>query len=676
MLSVLSLHAALALLTGADHGGATTLDEIRVVGRSAAAIGSASSASVGSVDAAEIAARPLLRVGDVIELVPGLVATQHSGSGKANQYFLRGFNLDHGTDFSTFVDGMPVNLRSHGHGQGYTDLNFLIPELVQALNYSKGPYHAGIGDFSSAGGAQLLLADRITDRFEISAGEFGDRRGVLTADTALAGGDLLLGLEAQARDGAWSDIEEDLDKRNAVLRYSRESARGRGHLMLMHYRSDWNSADQIPQRAVEQGLIDRFGSLDDTLGGRSRRTSLSGGWSGLLGDSELRVRAYAIDYDFTLWSNFTYFLDDPGRGDQFQQFDARRYYGGDLEQHWHAARSSWTLGAELRIDDIDEVGLSRSRARQPLEDIRRDALQQSSLGLYAQHEFQWSPRLRSVLGLRGDAYRFEVDSALAANSGRVRDQQVSPKASLAYLASEHLELYASAGRGLHSNDARGTTLRIDPLSGEPADAVDPLVASHGAELGLRWRPREDVHASLALWRLELDSELLFVGDAGNTEASRASERDGAELGLYWDSGARLAADLELAWTRARFADADPAGREIPGALPFVASLSLRYEGPANTFAQARWRHFGRYPLIEDDSERSAGSDLVHLRVGRRFERWTLALDVLNLFDSGDRDIEYFYASRLLGEPAGGIEDRHFHLFEPRALRLSLAYRFD
>jgi outer membrane receptor protein involved in Fe transport len=680
MLAPISLHAALILLASADagfeFGSAAALDQISVVGRSASGIGLALSASEGSVGADEIAARPLLRVGDVIELVPGLVATQHSGSGKANQYFLRGFNLDHGTDFATYVDGMPVNLRSHGHGQGYTDLNFLIPELVQALNYSKGPYHAGIGDFSSAGSAELLLADRVADRIEIAAGELGDRRGVLSTDLAVAGGDLLFGAELHRRNGAWTDIDEDLDRRNAVLRYSRDSARGRGHLMLMHYRGDWNSADQIPQRAVEQGLVERFGSLDDSLGGRTRRSSLSGGWSGLIGESELRVRAYAVDYDFRLWSNFTYFLDDPERGDQFQQFDARRYYGGDLQQHWHSGRSTWTLGADARFDDIKDVGLRRSRARQLLQDIRRDAVEQSSLGLHAQHEFQWTPRLRSVFGLRGDFHRFEVDSALPANSGRRKAHQYSPKASLAYLASEGLELYASAGRGLHSNDARGTTLRVDPLSGEAADAVDPLVASRGAELGLRWQPQPQWHTSAALWRLELDSELLFVGDAGNTEATRASERHGLELGVYWDSGARLAADLELGWTRARFSDPDPAGREIPGALPFVASFSLRYEGPANTFAQARWRHFGRYPLVEDDSVRSAGSDIVHLRLGRRFERWTLALDVLNLFDSGDRDIEYFYASRLPGEPADGIEDRHFHPFEPRALRLSLGYRFD
>jgi hypothetical protein len=206
MLAPISLHAALILLASADagfeFGSAAALDQISVVGRSASGIGLALSASEGSVGADEIAARPLLRVGDVIELVPGLVATQHSGSGKANQYFLRGFNLDHGTDFATYVDGMPVNLRSHGHGQGYTDLNFLIPELVQALNYSKGPYHAGIGDFSSAGSAELLLADRVADRIEIAAGELGDRRGVLSTDLAVAGGDLLFGAELHRRNGA------------------------------------------------------------------------------------------------------------------------------------------------------------------------------------------------------------------------------------------------------------------------------------------------------------------------------------------------------------------------------------------------------------------------------------------------------------------------------------------
>lgn len=667
-----------ALLPGlSSDEKAKRLDAIEVVGRRTDVIGSAMSASEGVVTREEIAARPMLRGGDLIEFVPGMVATQHSGSGKANQYFLRGFNLDHGTDFATFVDGMPVNLRSHGHGQGYTDLNFLIPELVQTLTYRKGVQHVDVGDFSSAGSVRLALADRLdASSLQLGLGEYGYARGLLLGDLALASGNLVLALERQTQDGAWDDVDEDVGKRNAVLRWSVEGSDSRGHLMLMHYRNAWNSADQIPRRAVAQGLIGRLGSLDRTLGGDTRRDSLSAGWQGALAGGELQARAYAIDYDFQLWSNFTYFLDDPENGDQFRQFDQRRYYGGDLIQSWQRGDGRWQLGLDARRDSIDAVGLARSRQRQPLADIRRDAVAQSSLGLFAAYEHTWSEQLRGSLGLRSDRHRFRVDSDLGANSGRRRASAVSPKASLAWTPRPDLALYASAGEGLHSNDARGTTIRFDPISGEPVDAVDPLVESRGGELGARWHLADRWQASAALWRLDLDSELLFVGDAGTTEATRASRRDGLELGLYWIGGERWAADLELAWTDARFRDRDPAGSEIPGAVPFVASFSLRHEGPGGWFSQARWRHFGRYPLIEDGGVRSAGSDIVHLGLGKRLGRWTASLDLLNLLDSRDSDIEYFYASRLPGEPEDGVEDIHFHGFEPRTLRLGLSYRFD
>ncbi len=677
------LAAHLILLSGIAGGedpeAAPTpnrLDRIEVVGRRVESIGEARSASEGTISRDEIAARPMLRGGDMVEFVPGLVATQHSGSGKANQYFLRGFNLDHGTDFASFVDGMPVNMRSHGHGQGYTDLNFLIPELVQSLRYRKGPYHADVGDFSSAGSAQFRIADRVDgNRAELAAGEYGFARGLLLADTRAGSGNLLLALERQHHDGAWRDVDEDVGKRNVVLRWSGSGEVGDVHVMAMHYRNEWNSPDQIPLRAVESGLIDRLGSIDTTLGGTSARDSLSGGWQRDVGDGSWHARAYLIDYRLDLWSNFTYFLDEPERGDQFRQFDDRRYRGGDVSYLRQGDTLEWKLGLDYRRDDIDEVGLARSRARAPLEDIRRDSVSQYSVGLFADAELRLTPTLRAQFGLRSDHHRFAVKSDEPLNSGRRRASALSPKAGIAWSPDSALELYANIGEGLHSNDARGATLRVDPQSGEPADAVDPLVASRGGELGLRWILDDGLHASAALWRLGLDSELLFVGDAGNTEATRPSLREGVEVGLYWVGGRHWSADVELAWTDARFRDDDPAGEEIPGSVPFVASLSLRYVGDTDWFAQARWRHFGRYALIEDASERAANSSIVNLRAGRRFGSWTLALDVLNLFDSADFDIEYFYASRLPGEPDGGVEDRHVHAFEPRTLRLSASLAF-
>jgi hypothetical protein len=663
--------------TSATPPAAVDLDRIDVIGRRLNLVGEAISASEGSVGQAEIAARPSLRTGDLLEFVPGLVATQHSGSGKANQYFLRGFNLDHGTDFATFVDAMPVNMRTHGHGQGYTDLNFLIPETVEELDYRKGNYYADVGDFSSAGSARFRIADRLDGSAELGVGEDGYLRGVVVDSVDLgSSGALLYGVEAQRYDGPWTDIDEDVRKFNGLLKYSADVAGGRGSVTVMGYENEWNSPDQIPQRAVAQGLIDELGSLDTTLGGKSSRSSVSLDWRGRVLGGDFSASAYAIDYDMRLFSNFTYFLDDPDNGDQFQQLDERRIYGFALSQQWDTGRARWRVGAEGRFDDIERVGLYRTAARQRLSTVREDAVEEGSFGVHAANEFRFNDAWRSYVGVRHDRYDFDVDArSLPVNSGRADDSATSAKASLAWTPSKSTEFYLSYGQGFHSNDARGATIRIDPASGDAVDPVDALVDSEGYELGARLFFSNRVHATAALWRLDLDSELLFVGDAGTTEGSRPSRRDGVELGVYWFGNRYFEGDLEASYTRSRFSDSDPAGDEIPGAIPLVLSAGITGKLDSGWTGTLRVRHFGPYPLIEDDSVESDGSTLVNLRVGKQWRRLGLHLDVLNLLDSDDHDIDYFYASRLPGEPDEGVEDIHYHVFEPRTVRLSVQWKF-
>ncbi|MFC0676618.1 TonB-dependent receptor [Lysobacter korlensis] len=662
--------------SGAASLAATDLDRVTVVGRRLNLVGEAVSASEGSVSQSDIADRPMLRTGDLLEFVPGLVATQHSGSGKANQYFLRGFNLDHGTDFATFVDDMPVNMRTHGHGHGWTDLNFLIPEAVEELTYRKGTYYADVGDFSSAGTARFRIADELADgHVALTVGEHGYGRVVTADSNPLAGGQLLHAAELQVYDGPWQDIDEDVRKGSALLRYSAPIGGGRGHVMLMGYRNEWNSPDQIPQRAVDQGLISTLGSLDTTVGGEASRYSLSGGWSGAAFGGQLRGSVYAIDSALDLWSNFTYLLDDPDNGDQFQQIDERRVYGFALSQQWERGRSRWRIGARGRFDDIDRVALLRSVARQPFATVRDDRVEEASLGVFVANEWRINDRWRSYVGVRHDEYDFDVDSSLPVNSGRARAGQTSYKASVAYEPRDGMELYASAGTGFHSNDARGTTIRIDPVTLEAVEPVDPLVESVGAELGARLFFSERFHATVALWALRLDSELLFVGDAGTTEASRPSRREGIELGMYWFGSRYHTANIEASYSRASFRDDDPAGDAIPGSIPLVVSAGVTGRYARGWTASAQLKHFGAYPLIEDASVKSDGSTIVNLRVGREWKRFGAFVDVLNLLDSGDHDVDYFYASRLPGEPADGIEDIHFHVFPPRNLRLTLEYRF-
>ncbi|MEO6155290.1 MAG: TonB-dependent receptor, partial [Thermomonas sp.] len=620
--------------------------------------------------------RPLLRTGDLLELVPGLVATQHSGSGKANQYFLRGFNLDHGTDFSTSIDGMPVNMRTHGHGQGYTDLNFLIPETIGSLTYRKGTYYADVGDFSSAGSAQFGVSDSVdSGQAALSVGADNYRRLMVMDSTKVGNGDLLYAGEFQTYDGPWTDISEDVRKNNVLLRYSVDAGGGRAHATFMGYDNTWNSADQIPQRAVDQGLISEFGSLDTTVGGESSRYSVSGGWAGPLFSGTLTADAYAIDYKLNLWSDFTYFLDDPVNGDQFQQVDNRKIYGFKLSQQWDSGRSRWRVGAEGRQDNIGRVALLHTVNRQPISTVRDDRVREGSLGVFVANEFRFNDRWRSYVGVRRDQYRFNVDSSLAANSGRANAGITSYKGSLAYQPMESLELYASYGTGFHSNDARGTTITVAPASGDPVDKVNPLVGSKGAELGARLHFSDALQGTLAFWTLKLDSELLFVGDAGTTEASRPSKRDGVEASLYWFPNQHYTANLEASYTRSKFRDFDPAGDEVLGSIPLVVGAGITGHYDNGWLASAQLKHFGRYPLIEDNSIKSQGSTLLNLRVGRDWSSVGVYLDVLNVLNSDDHDIDYYYSSRLQGEPAGGMDDVHFHVFPKRSLRLSVRYNF-
>jgi outer membrane receptor protein involved in Fe transport len=654
------------------------LDEVRVVGHYDNSVGSSDAASQGVVGASLLENRPALRTGEILEYVPGMIVTQHSGDGKANQYFLRGFNLDHGTDFATRVDGVPVNLPTHGHGHGYTDLNFLMPELVERIEYRKGPYFADNGDFSTAGSADIVLRDRLERPLvSIGIGEHGYGRLFGAGSVATAHGNWLAAFEHHVRDGPWVE-PADLRRDNALLRYSERRGADRMDVTAMLYDSRWGATDQVPQRAIDSGLIDRFGTLDPTDGGRSRRASLSARLRRSLGDGSFEARAWLLAYRMNLLSNFTWFLDDPVNGDQFEQTDWRRATGGELRRTWQSGMGGLPLrhavGLQWRHDRID-VGLHKTRAGERLDTIRDDSVRQSSAAVFAESEVTWRPWLRTVAGLRFDRYWFDVDALQSANTGSTHAGRMSPKLSAILGPWSRTELFLNWGRGFHSNDARGTVTRIDPATGDPAEPVPGLVPANGFELGLRTEAIPGLQSSLSLWQLETDSELVFVGDAGTTEAGRPARRRGVELGNRYMPVPWLIVDADLAWTRARFTDADPAGNRIPGAVERVASVAVTLRDGDRWLASLQLRHLGARPLVEDNTVRAGSASLVNLRLGWRLARHArLHLDVFNLFDREANDIEYAYESRLPGEP-GPVFDRHVHPVEPRTARLSLLLEF-
>lgn len=657
-----------------------TMAPVVVTGRTESLLGMVESASAGRVGQAALQTRPLLRPGEVLEAVPGVVITQHSGSGKANQYFLRGFNLDHGTDFATHIDGVPINFPTHAHGQGYTDVNFLIPEIVDYVTYRKGPYYAEVGDFASAGMADIHLVTTLPmGLVHVGVGEHDLYRVVVAQTPPLGAGRLLYAFEGQLYNGPW-DRPENLRKFNAFLKYSLTRGPVTFTLGATAYTNRWDATDQIPQRAVDQGLIPRLGTLDTSDGGRTSRYSLYSTWEQKGPRSQTAAHAYLVYYRFNLFSNFTFFLDDPERGDQFEQVDRRVVVGGAVAQTWY---STWrqvamdhTLGLQVRHDAIPTVGLHKTLRRERLRTVRDDTVHETSIGFYYQNQTQWLAKLRTVLGVRGDVFVFDVASDTPANSGRATDAIASPKLSVVLGPWAQTEFYLNGGLGFHSNDARGTTITIDPASGAPATRVTPLVRSTGAEVGLRstWIP--GLTSTLAFWYLTLDSELVFVGDAGSTEASRPSRRYGIEWANFYQVTPWLKVDVDLSHSYARFRDTDPVGRQIPGSIETVLATGVTAQCPCGLFGSLRARYFGPRPLIEDKSVRSAATTLLHLQAGYTYnKRLTARLDVLNLLNARDHDIDYFYVSRLPGEPADGVADRHFHPVEPRAVRFYLTYAF-
>jgi hypothetical protein len=655
------------------------LGEIVVEGRSANLVGVATAASSGLVGQEQIAVRPLLRVGEVLETVPGAIVTQHSGSGKANQFFLRGFNLDHGTDFAASVDGVPMNLPTHAHGQGYLDLNFLIPELVETVAFEKGPQNAAAGDFAAAGRAEIRLARRLD--VGIAEAEAGSDNFVaaIVADSWRVGrGDVLVALRGQVTDGPWVQPENGT-LASGVVKYSTGTARNGVEVTAMGYHNDWTATDQIARRAVPD-RVTRFGTLDPTNGGTTGHYTLAGTWRQASATGRrTRATAYAAAYHLDLFSNFTYFLDDPDQGDQFEQADRRAYAGADVAHSWRMGgigrASETTVGADVRHDQILGVGLFRTSERERIGTVRDDEVAQTRGGVYVSNETRWTDWLRTTLGLRGDVYSFDVTSDREVNSGGETDVIASPKAGLVLGPWEETEVYLNAGLGFHSNDARGTVITIDPASGEAVDPVDPLVRTRGAELGLRTAALDGLQSTVALWALELDSELVFVGDAGGTEPSDASRHVGVEWTNFYRATDWLQLALDVALTRSRYTEGEADGERIENSIGRVITGGVYAGRPEGWLASLQVRHLGPRPLIGDGSITAEASTLVNAKLGRRVGPVALSLDVLNLLDSDAADVSYLYTSRLPGEPAAGVEDVHFHPVLPRSARLSVALRF-
>jgi outer membrane receptor protein involved in Fe transport len=638
--------------------------QIVVYGRGEERIGQAAAASEGGVAGADLEVRPLLRPAEILEATPGLIATQHSGGGKANQYFLRGFNLDHGTDFAVHIDDMPMNFRTHGHGQGYLDVNGLIPETVRRVDYRKGPYRADTGDFSFVGSSFITTHDTMAPFAAVEVGMYDYLRVVAGGSAKVGAGNLLAVGQAKFYNGPW-DLPEDFDGYSGLLKYSVPLGMGELQASLNVFDATWAPTEQIPERAIGTLVSDQYGTLDPTLRGNTERQILTLNYQ----DTDWRLTAWAQHYDWSLLNNFTFFLDDPLNGDQLRQYEKRWSYGGRVERTLALnERLSFRVGSELRHDDIGPIGLDETIAGVKEFTVGAFDVAESSLGLYG--EATWRPvdRLMLVGGLRGDWYRFETDALAGATSwgGTVKDHIVSPKIGANFEVTDGVALYSNWAEGFHSNDARGVTNPLDPAPG--------LVEGTMKEVGARFE-RGGLILTGVYWWSSIDSELIYVGDSGAVEPSDPGKRHGYELTGFWKPNEWLAVDAVWTASDSRYVGLPEGEDFVPGALESAGELGLSAIFP-DWNAAARFRYLGPHPLIEDNSQRGEETLLFNLRAAwTGFEGWEIYGELLNALDSKAHDIDYFYATRLPSEPPEGIEGRNSRVVEPRQVRIGVKKTF-
>jgi hypothetical protein len=677
---------------------------VNVQGREDSLIGIADSATQGTVGAAEIQDRPILRSGEILETIPGVIITQHAGGGKANQYFLRGFNLDHGTDFAIFLDGMPLNLPSHAHGEGYADMNTVIPEFVQRLDYEKGPYYADVGNYGSAGAAHLEFFKTLPQNFlEVEGGMYGFGRAVFGVSHMLGAGALLIGGEVSHDNGPWKHPDDYL-KFNGIATYSQGSEAHGFSITARGYHGKWNSSDQIPVTAVP--LVGFFGTLNSTDGGNSQRYSLQAEWHRQTATSQTSVIAYGFWYYLNLFSDFTYFLTDPVRGDQFEQQD-RRWVSGVEAHHtifdqWLGRRMVNAFGVQVRNDWINN-GLFQTQDRMRTDKVdsstgttlpeitQEDRITDTQVGFYVDNKIQWSDKFRTDLAVRGDEQYFDVTSLVTpANTGTASKFLPSPKASLIFGPWAKTEFYIQGGFGFHSNDGRGATQTVQPISADnpypntPVARIPALIPIKGAEVGIRTLIIPKLQSTLSLWYLYSASELQQDGDTGGTVASQQpSNRYGIEWANYYAPREHLTFDLDLADSHALFTRIDPddaapgspGGRQVPEAVQWVVSSGVTLHDLKGFSSSLRFRFFGPRDLTSDAIYRSSSTALLNGEIGYQFNRkWRISAEFLNILNRRDHDIDYAYTSQISPTAAPGFTDV-FHPVEPFQVRFGLACRF-
>ena len=703
-----------------------SLQEITVTAQRLELLGTASTASEGVISDQELQLTPQYRPGQLLETVPGLIATLHSGEGKANQYLMRGYNLDHGTDLETYVDGMPINQPTHAHGQGYTDLNFMIPELADQLTYTKGPYYANVGDFGAIGSVRVNYRDTIPDQVSTTVGTLNFQRIFAAGTEAVGDGHLLAAVEVQHYDGPFV-TPDDARKENLVLRYSEGDDKNGYSVTAMVYHQLWANTTDIPIRAITEGLVpNRFGTLNPTDGGRAWRSSLSFNDYAAIGGGQLTASAFFIDNQLHLWNDFTQFLVDPVHGDQEDQFENRRAFGGQasytLPVPLGTISNEIFVGALTR-DDILYVGRLPSEGQVPLP-VTDDPPSHSDLdqvylfagAVWVQSTTHWTSNFRSALGLRVDyQHGTDVDYLAAlheqtgpgytgyTNGGTDQQALVQPKGSLIYSPTDTLEFYVSAGRGFHSADLRGVNQDTSVDLGLPHTPL--LALQEGQEVGVRAAPLPNLAFTFAYYNLWQQSETIIDPDVGQDSAGPPSRRYGYEINVTYQINRWLEFYGSYSGDHSHFTrpfddGTGHLGEYITDAPLAAGALSLYLTNLGPWSGGLNFRYLGNYPLssgpcVDSAAEHDFGTSCadsptkaalaqvdgkgfgqVNLNVNYALASgWSASLGIYNIFNTHAYAAEFWYVGRLQGEPAAGVADVHEHPLEPIMARFTISKRF-
>ncbi|MGS2726913.1 TonB-dependent receptor [Psychroserpens sp. BH13MA-6] len=612
---------------------------------------------------------------EVLRKVPGLIIGQHAGGGKAEQLFLRGFDVDHGTDVSISVDGMPVNMVSHAHGQGYSDLHFVIPETVNKIDFGKGPYYAEVGDFNTAGYVAFSTRDYLKEsQITTSVGDFNSLRtlGLFNLLENSKNQNGYIAAEYIATDGPF-ESPQNFNRINLFGKYVHFSPENdKLSITASHFTSRWDASGQIPQREVDNGNITRFGAIDDTEGGNTQRTNFNVAFSKQLSDqTTFTSNAFYSHYDFELYSNFTFFLEDPINGDQIRQKEDRQIFGlnTELTHNTYLGRTEMTLnaGVGFRHDIVDDVELSHTLNRKTtLEVIQLGDINQTNFDAFVNAEFQFG-KFSLAPGLRLDYFKFLYEDQLATSYDLQSETKtiVSPKLNMFYNAKDNLQLFVKSGIGFHSNDTRVVVNNL---------GQDILPRAYGVDVGDIWKPTKKLVVNTALWYLFLEQEFVYVGDAGIVEPSGKTERFGLDFGVRYQFNDWLYLDNDLTLTRARSLEAPEGEDYIPLAPNLTLAGGLSVKDLKGFSGGIRYRFIDDRPANEDNSIVAEGYLVTDFNANYSFGDITLGLVLENIFDVEWNETQFATESRLQNE-SQPVEEIHFTPGTPFFIKGSISYRF-